>query len=44
MYPSPSVNMALMKLRRWWYTPKKEVPKDVLPMSPEGISKVLAVI
>lgn len=44
MYLSHNTNMALMKLHRQWYPPKKEVPKDLLPISPKRISKVLAAI
>lgn len=45
MHPSYcNTNVAVMKLHRLWYSPKKEVPKDMLLISPKRISKVLTAI
>lgn len=39
-----NTNMVLKKLRRLWYTPKKEVLKDKLPISPKRTCKVLTAV
>lgn len=39
-----NTNMVLKKLHRPWYTPKKEVLKDMLPISPKRTRKVLTAV